>query len=143
MKKTIIPFVVGLIKHQNKYLLTRRLELDREDTSDFVGKWQFPGGGVNFGETVEVAVKREVKEEVGLDVDVVSVVPYVINSLRNNWHGIGIVLYCRLNDVKQKIKLNHEADDYGWFTYEEAMRLDILPGGKETIKAVEEAASEI
>ena len=135
MKSSISPFVVAIIKKDNKYLLTKRYDLDQEDPSEFRGKWQLPGGGINFGERVEEAIKREVKEEVALDVEVVSIVPYVINSLRKNWHGVGTVLYCRLNDVKQAIKLNDEADKYGWFSFSEIHKLATLPGVKEAIKA--------
>lgn len=141
MKKVITPFVVGLIKHKNKYLLTKRQELDPEDPNNFAGMWQIPGGGINFGERVEDAVIREIKEELRLDIEVISIVPYIIDSIRKNWHGIGIVYLCRLVDIKQKIKLNEEANDFGWFTYEEIMKLNILPGGKEVIK-IEDSLSQ-
>ncbi len=134
MKKVIIPFVVGLIKHKNKYLLTKRIDLDKKDPPYFAGMWQIPGGAINFGETVKVAIKREIKEELGLDIEAISVLPFVINAIRKNWHGVGIVLVCRLNDVKQKIKLNEEADDYGWFAYKEMLSVNMLPGAKEAIK---------
>lgn len=134
MKNTITPFVVAVIKKGNKYLLTKRYDLDQEDPREFQGMWQLPGGGVNFGERVEEAVRREVKEEVGLDVEVLSIVPYIINSIRKRWHGIGTVLYCRLNDVRQTIKLNEEADKYEWFSSAEIQKLDVLPGVKEAIK---------
>ena len=135
--KEVILFVIAIIKKGDKYLLTKRQEIDKKDPKDFLGKWQLPGGGVNFGERVEEAVKREVKEELALDVEVISLVPYVIQSIRKNWHGIGIVLFCRLTDVKQGIELNQEADEYGWFTFSEIMKLDVLPGGKEAIKIAE------
>lgn len=36
----------------------------------YQGYWALPGGFVEYGETTEEAVKREVKEETGLDVDI-------------------------------------------------------------------------
>lgn len=132
--KIITPFVVGLIKHKNKYLLTKRQELDPEDPSDFVGMWQIPGGGINFGETVEEAILREIEEELDIKIEIVRIVPYIINSLRKNWQGIGIIFLCKPSDKAFKIRLNEEASAYGWFTYEEITKLDMLPGGKDAIK---------
>lgn len=56
----IIPFPDG------KLLLIKR------STPPFVGYWALPGGRVDPGETVEHTIVREVKEETGLDVAVVS-----------------------------------------------------------------------
>ena len=50
---------------QNKILLIKRF------TPPFVGYWALPGGRVDLGETVEQTIVREVKEETGLDVEVV------------------------------------------------------------------------
>lgn len=33
------------------------------------GKWEIPGGSVEFGETFQEAIKREIKEEVGVEVE--------------------------------------------------------------------------
>jgi len=51
---------------QNKILLIKR------STPPFVGYWALPGGRVDSGETVEQTIVREVKEETGLDITVVS-----------------------------------------------------------------------
>jgi len=56
----IIPFPL------NKILLIKRR------TVPFSGYWALPGGRVDSGETVEQTIVREVKEETGLDVAVVS-----------------------------------------------------------------------
>jgi len=50
---------------QDKILLIKRRTLP------FMGYWALPGGRVDPGETVEQAIEREVKEETGLDVEVV------------------------------------------------------------------------
>lgn len=50
---------------EDKILLIKR------STIVFKGFWALPGGRVNSGETVEQALIREVKEETGLDVEIV------------------------------------------------------------------------
>ncbi|MEM2999647.1 MAG: NUDIX hydrolase [Candidatus Bathyarchaeia archaeon] len=55
----IIPFA------SNKILLIKRR------TVPFRGFWALPGGRVDPGETVEQTIVREVKEETGLDVEIV------------------------------------------------------------------------
>ncbi len=50
---------------QNRILLIKR------DTSPFKGYWALPGGRAEPGELVEETIIREVKEETGLDVQVV------------------------------------------------------------------------
>lgn len=133
--KKVTAFVVAIIKKSDKFLLTKRREIDKEDPQDFFGKWQLPGGGINFGEKLGQAAKREIKEEIGLDVEITSIVPYIIDEIRDKWHGIGIVLLCKQKKSNQKVKLNSEASEFGWFTLNEVMRLEVLPGGKEAINA--------
>jgi len=50
---------------QNKILLIKR------DTLPFKGCWALPGGRLELGETSEQACIREVREETGLDVEIV------------------------------------------------------------------------
>lgn len=56
----------AIIEFPNKKIL-----LVKRATVVFKGYWALPGGRVDPGETVEQAVLREVKEETGLDVEVV------------------------------------------------------------------------
>lgn len=61
-EKVILVFAGGcLFDESGKVLLQRRGDS---------GKWGFPGGAIELGETPEMAAIREVKEETGLDVEV-------------------------------------------------------------------------
>jgi 8-oxo-dGTP diphosphatase len=59
------PFRIGvfalIFDEDQRVLLARRRDIDW---------WNLPGGGVEHGETVEQAVRREVREETGLEVEV-------------------------------------------------------------------------
>ena len=59
----MIRVVCGIIYKDNKILLTRR---KKEKSSG--GVWEFPGGKVEEGECDKEALKRELKEELDLEV---------------------------------------------------------------------------
>lgn len=62
--KNPVPAVAGIILRDKEILLIRR---GREPGA---GLWSIPGGCVEFGESLEEALKREVKEETGLKIEV-------------------------------------------------------------------------
>ena len=65
MKSSPAAVVAGIIKHNGKYLITKRFE-----NSHLGGLWEFPGGKIMTGESDLTALKRELKEEIGIDCDV-------------------------------------------------------------------------
>ena len=65
--------VIAIITNDQKdILLAKRHEPEAKHAHD---KWEFIGGGIEFGEELEDAVKREVKEEAGVEVKIVRLLP--------------------------------------------------------------------
>ena len=60
----MITVVAALIKKDNKYLIAKR----STGSEDVLGKWEFPGGKVEPGESEEHAIEREIKEEFEMDI---------------------------------------------------------------------------
>ncbi|MDO5528380.1 MAG: 8-oxo-dGTP diphosphatase MutT [Paracoccus sp. (in: a-proteobacteria)] len=60
--KLVLVAAVALIDTDGRLLLTRRPE-----GKPMAGKWEFPGGKVEQGETPEAALIRELREELGID----------------------------------------------------------------------------
>jgi 8-oxo-dGTP diphosphatase len=65
--------VLGWVQRDGEVLLVRRHDPALPAAH---GKWELPGGKLAFGERPEVAVVREVLEETGYQVDVLSLFPY-------------------------------------------------------------------
>lgn len=63
---SVVHVVAGVIRDaRGRILLARRTE-----GRDLAGRWEFPGGKRESGETAEAALKRELHEELGIDVEV-------------------------------------------------------------------------
>lgn len=63
-KRTPVDVAVGvLIDPQGRFLLTSRPE-----GKVYAGYWEFPGGKLEAGETVEEALRRELHEELGITI---------------------------------------------------------------------------
>ena len=60
-----IRVVAAVIEADGKYLITQR-----RSTAVLPGLWEFPGGKVEVGESDEAALGRELRERVGVDVEV-------------------------------------------------------------------------
>lgn len=60
-----IEVVAGIIQQDGKTLIAKR-----KSGSHLAGKWEFPGGKLEVGETPENCLKRELKEEFGIIVSI-------------------------------------------------------------------------
>ncbi len=121
----IIPVAIAIIHKENRFLLTERKGND-PDEMQFCTVWHYPGGQVEFGETVEEALHREIKEELNLDILIEKQLGSVYSAIRPLWQGILIPYICKIVG-KEEIKLDHESLNVGWYTFEEINVLKKLP----------------
>jgi len=61
----IITVVAAIIRSANRILITRRF-----DDVHLPGYWEFPGGKVEMNESLESALEREIREELGVKIRV-------------------------------------------------------------------------
>jgi ADP-ribose pyrophosphatase YjhB (NUDIX family) len=121
--------VSAVIFRDGKVLLVRRAD------SPAKGFYSLPGGRVEFGEELHEALHREVREETGLKIEIVSlagwreVLPtaaggghYVIMSFAARWAGCEVVL-------------NEEHDDFKWLKPDEFGNLKLTGGLLEVVSA--------
>ena len=105
MKKPTIKVVAALIfDAQSRIIITQRLE-----GSHLAGLWEFPGGRIEKNESPELALKREIKEEIGLDITVGQL--YLQNTFEYDTKNIDIAFYmCRQSDSHQQPQAIEVAD---------------------------------
>jgi 8-oxo-dGTP pyrophosphatase MutT (NUDIX family) len=103
------------------------------------GRWDFPKGGVEKGETELGTVLREVKEETGLDVNVLPgfrrVIEYFYRRDNKNVHKQVVYLLAGAKDSKVKISFEHQA--FGWFPYGEALEKASYDNSKKILREAE------
>jgi 8-oxo-dGTP diphosphatase len=85
--------------------------------------WEMPGGVVEFCEMRDDALKREVKEELGIDIKILKELCTIDGILvKEKQHWIGITYVAELKGKKQPVILEpSKCDEIGWFS------LDKLP----------------
>jgi len=100
--------VKAIIQLENKYLILKR---DKNDEHG-AGTWEFPGGKIEFGESLENALIREAGEETGLWITVDKLL-YATTFMSNPLRQV-IVLAYLCNTLHDDIKLSREHSNYRW-----------------------------
>lgn len=107
----------------------RALVLDDQKRFLFVkeenGKWQTPGGGLDYGETPKDCLTREIKEEMGLDIVVFNNKPeYFYTATKDNNDNMYFAHIVYRVELKNfEFKESEECVEIGFFTKEEASNL--------------------
>jgi len=121
----------SIIIKDKKILLIKRSSKERV----FPGCWASSGGKVDEGETPEQTAIRETKEEVGLEFEpkeLIKTGPYTVGTNE-------MILYRFYGNWSGDIKIQEdEADDWGWFSYGEAINLELAFDWREVIKILHE-----
>ena len=102
----------------------KTLLIRRATTKHALGSWCLPGGKVDYGQTVEQAVKKEIQEELSLECTFCRFLFYMDNlpSGTLETHYITLVFSC---DTNGTIKLNDESSEYVWVGIDDLGRYEI------------------
>ena len=121
----MIDVVAAIIKKNNKYFIAQR---NRNKHLGF--QWEFPGGKVDKREDFETALKREILEELSIEINIIK----KITSKKYKDEKINILLHyflCEL--ISDTIKLS-EHEDMKWVNKNELSNFNLTLGDLKVIK---------
>ena len=92
------------------------LILKRANTAEGDGKWCLPGGNIEYGETADEAMVREIKQETSLNCTDTKFLFFLesLPSEESELHYVNFVYHCT---AEGKVKLNYESSDYAWIDH--------------------------
>ena len=121
-----IEVVVAIISDGNRNFGTHRGHGEWKDW------WEFPGGKMEPGETPEVALQREIREELATEIFVES----LLTTVNYDYPNFHLTMHCYLCKVKNGnlTLLEHEAAK--WLTRDELSSVKWLPADEEVVKKI-------
>lgn len=126
MKRGVDYIGVGagaaLINDDGKIFITQR----GTKANNEKGKWEIPGGSVEFGETMEQALKREMKEEYDVEIEIIELLGVFDHIIpEDNQHWVSPSFICKIIKGTPSIQEPEKCAAIGWFTIEEAKKLPL------------------
>jgi len=107
-----------LLREDGAFLLT-----SRPPGKVYEGYWEFPGGKVESGESVEAALRRELQEEIGVTIGAVH--PWRVERV-DYPHALVRLNFCKVYDWTGDLHM-HEGQQFAWQQLPVAVG-PVLPG---------------
>jgi len=105
--------VACIVQYEGKVLLGKR------KGAHAVGCWGFPGGHLEFGESIETCAKRELQEETGLIAISLQEGPWVENIMEEGQkHYITIFVFIDQFIGRPALLEPNKCEGWEWFTWE-------------------------
>jgi 8-oxo-dGTP diphosphatase len=123
-----------IFNNDGRILLTKR---NNPNNSEVHNKWQLPGGSVDNAEHPLKAAIREVKEETGLTIKILSERPFIFSHTFIDEVHVILIVY-KAKYISGKVDISQDLDetlDAKWFLPSEIPELQTLPETNEIIKA--------
>ncbi len=104
--RAVVEVAVGvLIRADSQFLLT-----SRPPGKVYAGYWEFPGGKLEAGETVQAALRRELQEEIGVTIGVAQ--PWKTEMV-DYPHALVRLHFCKVFDWSGELHM-HEGQSFVW-----------------------------
>ena len=121
----MINVVAAVIKKDNKYLIAQR---NRD--KHFAFYWEFPGGKVNNNESFENALKREILEELSINIKINN----KISSEKFRDEKINVEVHYFLCEKLDEEIILSEHEDMKWVFKKNLLNFKLAPGDSKIIK---------
>ena len=105
-ERAVVDVAVGvLLQADGHFLLT-----SRPDGKVYAGYWEFPGGKLEAGESVEQALRRELQEELGITIGAAQVWK---TQMVDYPHALVRLHFCKVWDWQGELQMR-EAQSHAW-----------------------------
>lgn len=120
-----LEVAVAVIEREGRFLITQRKPSD-----SFGGLWEFPGGKLEPGESMELALAREIEEELGLRVEVAG----LRMVIRHQYPARAVRLHCFDCRVVSGDPRAIDCADWRWVERSELDGFEFLPASRPLIE---------
>lgn len=121
-----INVVAAIIIHENKVLATQR------GYGEFLGLWEFPGGKVEESESKELALVREIEEELEAKIDVKE----WLHRIEYDYPNFHLSMDCYICHLTSKHLHLLEHQDARWLTKETLYSVNWIPADIEILDKI-------
>lgn len=128
--------VGGIVVDHGRVLLVKR------GRAPLLGEWSIPGGALEVGETLEEALRREIREETGLEItplEVLAVLDRIVRDEdgRTRYHYVLVDYLCRVeNSPRPEAHAATDVTECRWVEPEDLAPYQLRP---DTLRLVEKA----
>lgn len=123
-----IKVVAAIIKKDNQILIAQRL------TGEFAGQWEFPGGKIEEGELPEEALKREMMEEMELEI---SIDEYLMTA-EYDYPNFHLSMDCYICSLKTDDIQLHVHSAIQWISLNENIKnINWIPADVQIVEAIQ------
>ena len=119
----VIEVVAAIIQRDGAYFATQR------GYGEFEGMWEFPGGKIEEGETAEFALKREIQEELGIDITI----DKFLCTTEYDYPSFHLTMHCYICSIEAGEIVLREHKSARWLRSEELGSVEWLPADKDVI----------
>ncbi len=133
MQHVLAAAVVMVDEDSHEILLTKR-----KKDQIYAGYWEFPGGKIEAGETPDECARREIAEEVGVQLEEIAPLTFIYERRQKPNPEMVVIVCIFVAYVKREKVVAQEGQKMAWVKAEKMDEYDVLPANKPLLPMVQE-----